>query len=63
LREKKYTIEGAKKILSNPTELKNILATDNNENITVSTSNNKSNDIKADLLELRNFLVDLRSKI
>ena len=62
LREKKYTIEGAKKILSNPTELKSILTTSDNGK-TNSSNYNNSKDIKADLLELRKFLVDLRSKI
>ena len=66
LREKKFTIEGAKKILSDPAELKSILASNGNNDSTTSTSLldiNNSNDIKSDLVELRNFLVDLRSKI
>ena len=63
LREKKFTIEGAKKILSNPAELKSILATNGTENNTVAIKSTDPKDIKADLVELRNFLVDLRSKI
>lgn len=63
LREKKFTIEGAKKILSNPAELKLILATNGTENNTVAIKSTDPKDIKADLVELRNFLVDLRSKI
>ena len=63
LREKKFTIEGAKKILSDPAELKSILATNGTENNSVSINSTDPKDIKADLVELRNFLVDLRSKI
>ncbi|MEE9432262.1 MAG: MerR family transcriptional regulator [Melioribacteraceae bacterium] len=62
LREKKYTIEGAKKILSNPTELKSILTVNGGEGSSISSDNN-SKDVKSDLVELRKFLVDLRSKI
>jgi len=66
LREEKYTIEGAKKILSDPTELKNLSssAKPKNETITANKiSPDEKRDIKKDLEELRNFLVDLRSKI
>ncbi len=63
LREKKFTIEGAKKILSDPAELKSILATNGSESNRVTIKSTDPKDIKADLVELRNFLVDLRSKI
>ena len=66
LREEKYTIEGAKKILSDPTELKNVSevskSNGNNNNIAEPLVIDKR-DIKMDLEDLRNFLVDLRSKI
>ncbi|MCB9205722.1 MAG: MerR family transcriptional regulator [Ignavibacteriales bacterium] len=65
LREEKYTIEGAKKILGDPTELKNISENNSKNNGSsnqiIETQENR--DIKKDLEELRNFLVDLRSKI
>lgn len=66
LREEKYTIEGAKKILSDPTELKNIAHTsksNGNETSVLEPAKVDNRDIKKDLEELKNFLVDLRSKI
>ncbi len=66
LRQEKYTIEGAKKILSNPTELKSLLAKKDLDETSTKISaygNGNSSNIKRDLEELRNFLVDLRSKI
>jgi DNA-binding transcriptional MerR regulator len=68
LREEKYTIEGAKKILSDPTELKNIALNNSSKNngnssTTIREIQIENRDIKKDLEELRNFLVDLRSKI
>ena len=66
LREEKYTIEGAKKILSDPTELKNISTTSRTKaeiNKPVESVATVTRDLKGDLEELRNFLVDLRSKI
>ncbi len=69
LREKKYTIEGAKKILSEG-KLNKVI----NEPITViknrpkrESKNStqtlpKSKSIELDLMEIRNFLVDLKSK-
>lgn len=66
LREEKYTIEGAKKILSDPAELKNISASSKSKiepHPTSTISANNTPNIKKDLEELRNFLVDLRSKI
>jgi DNA-binding transcriptional MerR regulator len=66
LREEKYTIEGAKKILSDPTEIKNVAVKNKSNNDTppksTPTFSEKPN-IKKDLEELKNFLVDLRSKI
>ena len=65
LREEKYTIEGAKKILSDPGELKNIAenhSSKNNNSQPIIIPQDKR-EIKKDLEELRNFLVDLRSKI
>jgi len=66
LREEKYTIEGAKKILSDPDELKDISTTikpKKEEKEPVSVASNESHNIKKDLEVLRNFLVDLRAKI
>ena len=66
LREEKYTIEGAKKILSDPTELKNmstISKSNGNSSAVVESVKIDNRDIKKDLEELKNFLVDLRSKI
>ncbi len=66
LRKEKYTIEGAKKILSNPTDLKSLLAKKDFDDTATKISeygNGNSANIKRDLEELRNFLVDLRSKI
>ena len=66
LREEKYTIEGAKKILSDPSELKNISLSSKPKpeiNQPAEVSSIQSRDLKGDLEELRNFLVDLRSKI
>ncbi|MCW8850692.1 MAG: MerR family transcriptional regulator [Melioribacteraceae bacterium] len=66
LREEKYTIEGAKKILSDPSELKNIseVSKSNGKNTEISEPKIIDNrDIQKDLEDLRNFLVDLRSKI
>lgn len=66
LREEKYTIEGAKKILSDPTELKNVSAGNRSAHETSPVDVKEpveSRDLKRDLEELRNFLVDLRAKI
>jgi len=66
LREEKYTIEGAKKILSDPVELKNISSGSRTKTLsqpTVLQAAIENRDIKGDLEQLRNFLVDLRSKI
>jgi DNA-binding transcriptional MerR regulator len=66
LREEKYTIEGAKKILDDPGELKNIAQRNlskNNGNGSIAPIPPEKRDMKKDLEDLRNFLVDLRSKI
>jgi len=66
LREEKYTIEGAKKILSDPTELKNISSNNHSPQEAIAETVNEptnNRDIKKDLEDLKNFLVDLRSKI
>ena len=66
LREEKYTIEGAKKILDDPGELKNIAQRNlskNNGNGSIIPITPEKRDMKKDLEDLRNFLVDLRSKI
>lgn len=66
LREEKYTIEGAKKILSDPAELKSVSAGNRSAHETAPIEVKEpveSRDLKRDLEELRNFLVDLRAKI
>jgi len=66
LREEKYTIEGAKKILSDPSELKSISSSTkpkNNGEGSQLVEHSSNRDIKKDLEELRSFLVDLRTKI
>ena len=66
LREEKYTIEGAKKILSDPTEIKNISQVNKSQVISKLVEKqitNESRDLKRDLIELKNFLIDLREKI
>ena len=67
LREEKYTIEGAKKILSDPDAVISAPQITNKTKIesvktTNSASNNKS-DLNKDLEEIRNFLLDLGSKL
>ncbi len=66
LREEKYTIEGAKKILSDPNEITNLKQSSKSSSPYTPTFENlvsEKRDIKRDLEDLRNFLVDLRSKI
>lgn len=66
LREEKYTIEGAKKILSDPTEIKNISQVNKSQVVSKLVEKqitNESRDLKRDLIELKNFLIDLREKI
>jgi len=65
LREEKYTIEGAKKILEDGDEAETDILTIN-EPIPEKTNPPKernSNSIKKDLEEVRDFLLDLKSKI
>ena len=64
LRDEKYTIEGAKKILSDPNN--NTLAHSKKYIPKVKSSVTKNTNVrslKRDLEEMRKFLVDLRSKI
>ena len=66
LREEKYTIEGAKKILSDPAEFREVSMAPQPKPEPVQpveTVNTEHRDLKSDLEQLRNFLVDLRSKI
>lgn len=67
LREEKYTIEGAKNIISNPDELKNISEkkSEKIEELPEKPTKNsqEKNNIKKELEDLKNFLVDLRSKL
>ena len=65
LREKKYTIEGAKNILIDggaihtPTKRQSPKA----DRKPTQTTHSKKNSIEVDLMEIRNFLVDLKSKL
>jgi DNA-binding transcriptional MerR regulator len=67
LRDEKYTIEGAKKVLSGIKETKKVenpkgvKATVNE--ILVEDKEKNVRSLKEDLEEIRNFLVDLRSKL
>ena len=66
LREEKYTIEGAKKILSDPGELNKVNAEKKSQNsnpVEAALNLQEQRDIKKDLEDLKNFLIDLRSKI
>lgn len=66
LREEKYTIEGAKRVLSDPDEMHKVNQPKNSTEIKSTTSNltaKEKRDLKSDLEDLKNFLVDLRSKI
>ncbi|MEN8191786.1 MAG: MerR family transcriptional regulator [Bacteroidota bacterium] len=62
LRDQKYTIEGAKKILTE-TDNKQVIPKPKktSENKPIAKTEHKS--LKDDLLEFRNFLVDLDSKL
>jgi DNA-binding transcriptional MerR regulator len=70
LRDKKYTIEGAKKILSEGIPASEIIAPEANS-VTSSKSNHKlpqqikkkDDSDKIVLMEIRNFLLDLKSKL
>ena len=68
LREKKYTIEGAKNILSEGKTKSNIIPTKTTPKIEpkqkiVPKAKSNFNSIEHDLMEIRNFLVDLKSKL
>ncbi len=67
LRKEKYTIEGAKNIINNPDEVDNISSENALKNIKLEEKQLKksqeSKNIKKDLEDLKNFLVDLRSKL
>lgn len=64
LRDQKYTIEGAKKILAEKSDHKQTAAKTIKPPETKQTTNkSKSSLLKDDLVEIRNFLVDLNSKI
>jgi DNA-binding transcriptional MerR regulator len=67
LRDKKYTIEGAKKIL-NEGGVITPQATQKKQNSKTETKQSlptepKRNSLEIDLMEIRNFLVDLKSKL
>jgi len=65
LREKKYTIEGAKKILSEggiiPASTPKTLPKVDKK--PTHTTHHKNSSLENDLMEIRNFLVDLKSKL
>ncbi|NOX67214.1 MAG: MerR family transcriptional regulator [Chlorobi bacterium] len=64
LRDQKYTIEGAKKILAEKSDHKQTTTKTIKPPETKQTTNkSKSSLLKDDLVEIRNFLVDLNSKI
>ncbi len=65
LRDEKYTIEGAKKILSSPTNGHGTKTKSNSIKTASSAPSGKSEirSLKRDLEDLRDFLVDLRSKL
>ncbi len=66
LREEKYTIEGAKKILSDPVELSKVNTEKKSQNsnpVENALNVQEQRDIKKDLEDLKTFLLDLRSKI
>ncbi|VAX22967.1 Transcriptional regulator PA2737, MerR family [hydrothermal vent metagenome] len=63
LRDQKYTIEGAKKILAEKNDHKQTAAKTIKPPETKQTGKSNSSSLKDDLVEIRNFLVDLNSKI
>lgn len=70
LRDKKYTIEGAKKILSEGKNSKRVHETVTTPKVTPKHEQKisrqqplKDEAIERDLMEIRNFLVDLKSKL
>jgi len=63
LRDQKYTIEGAKKILAEKSDHKQTTPKTIKPPETKQTSKSNNSSLKDDLVEIRNFLVDLNSKI
>ncbi|MBU0473327.1 MAG: MerR family transcriptional regulator [Bacteroidetes bacterium] len=66
LRDKKYTIEGAKNILSEGKTAGNLISTKTplkNETKIITPQLSKKESIEVDLMEIRNFLLDLKSKL
>jgi len=65
LRDKKYTIEGAKKILSDGKQISDITPTKiiKNEATIPPPTHSKKESIELALMEIRNFLLDLKSKL
>jgi DNA-binding transcriptional MerR regulator len=62
LREEKYTIEGAKKILNEHSN-QTITQTPVKKTYTPATTSDKERNLKKDLTDIRNFLLDLHSKL
>jgi len=63
LRDQKYTIEGAKKILAEKTDTKQTTSKATKPTEQKPKSIPKESSLKDDLVEIRNFLVDLDSKL
>lgn len=66
LRDKKYTIEGAKKILSDDgKQIPDLAPTKpfKSETVIAPPTHSKKESIELDLMEIRNFLLDLKSKL
>lgn len=63
LRDQKYTIEGAKKILAEKNDHKQTTPKIIKPPETKQSSKSNDSSLKDDLVEIRNFLVDLDSKI
>ncbi|MCF6268168.1 MAG: MerR family transcriptional regulator [Melioribacteraceae bacterium] len=65
LREKKYTIEGAKNILNDggAVHTSSKKQSPKVDRKPPQTSQTKNNSVEIDLMEIRNFLVDLKSKL
>ncbi len=63
LRDQKYTIEGAKKILAEKSDIKQTVAKSPKPAEPKPKNKPNDNSLKDDLVEIRNFLVDLNSKL
>lgn len=65
LREEKYTIEGAKKILAEAGDIPDdeIEQTESKNENTVPAGERNGNNLKKDLEDVRKFLLDLKSKL